>query len=76
MTPIYQTLSRVRHDNRVVAGAVENGAGTREEIVAATGLTRVRVALALRRLECLRRVEWVDFIGWATTLSGASNEPA
>lgn len=60
MKPMWQIMARGRHDNRTVLGAVKNGAGTRDEIATATGLTRVRVALALRRLECLCRVEWVD----------------
>ena len=52
----YQRLARVRHDNHAVLGAVKGGAGTRDEIATATGITRVGVALALRRL----RVEpWV-----------------
>ena len=56
----YQRLARGRHDNRTVLGAVKDGAGTRDEIATATGITRVRVALALRRLECLRLIEWID----------------
>ena len=58
MTPIWETLARGRHDNQTVLGAVKNGAGTRDQVATATGLTRARVVLALRRLEVLGLVEW------------------